>query len=90
MRITFIGGGAMGEAMVKRLLTKRLAMSGDMVVSDVSPSRRELLSKEYGVSTLADNGRAVENADLVILAVKPQNLPQVVGEIKGLLPKQCQ
>jgi len=88
MRIAFIGGGAMGEAMVKCLLTKRLTVSQDIVVSDVSPSRRELLSKKYGVSTLADNGRAVDNAALVILAVKPQNLPQVVGEIKGLSPKQ--
>jgi len=69
MRIAFIGGGAMGEAMVKCLLTKKVAVSQDIVVSDVSPLRRELLSKEYGVSTLADNERAVENVDLVILAV---------------------
>ena len=88
MRIAFIGGGAMGEAMVKCLLTKKVAVSQDIVVSDVSPSRRELLNLEYGVSTLSDNVRAVENADLVILAVKPQNLPQVVGEIKGLSTEQ--
>jgi pyrroline-5-carboxylate reductase len=86
--MAFIGGGAMGEAMVKCLLTKKVAGSRDIVVSDVSPSRRELLGKEYGVSTLADNGRAVEDADLVILAVKPQNLPQVMEEIKGLSPEQ--
>jgi len=88
MRIAFVGGGAMGEAMIKCLLTKKVAVPQDMVVSDISPVRRGLLSKEYGVSTLADNKRAVKNADLIILAVKPQNLPQVMEEIKGLAPKQ--
>jgi pyrroline-5-carboxylate reductase len=88
MKITFIGGGAMGEAMVKCLLTKKVVGSQHIVVSDVSPLRRKLLSKEYGVSTLADNRSAAENADLVILAVKPQNSLQVMEEIRGLSPGQ--
>jgi len=88
MRIAFIGGGTMGEAMVKCLLTKKVAMPQDMVVSDVSLLRRELLGREYEISTLADNDRAIENADMVILAVKPQNLPQAMEEIKGLSPEQ--
>lgn len=87
-RIAFIGGGAMGEAMAKCLLTKKVAGAQDLVVSDVSPVRRELLSREYGVSCLADNREAAKNADLIILAVKPQNLSQVMGEIKGLSPGQ--
>jgi len=88
IRIAFIGGGAMGEAMVKCLLTKMVAVPQDIVVSDISPLRRELLSQEYGVSTLDDNRKAVGNADLIILAVKPPNLPQVMQEIKGLTPEQ--
>jgi pyrroline-5-carboxylate reductase len=88
LRIAFIGGGAMGEAMVKCLLTRKVAAPQDMVVSDVSPLRRELLNREYGVNTLADNKKAVANAGLIILAVKPQNLPQVVVEIKGLASRQ--
>jgi pyrroline-5-carboxylate reductase len=88
MRIAFIGGGTMGEAMVKCLLTKKVAAPRNMVVSDISPVRRELLSREYGVSTLADNRKAVANADLIILAVKPQNLPQVMEEINTPSPEQ--
>ncbi len=84
MKIAFIGGGAMGEAMVKCLLIGKVATPQDVVVSDVSRLRCEFLSREYGVSTLVDNRRAVENADLIILAVKPQNLPRIMGEIKGL------
>jgi len=88
MRIAFIGGGAMGEAIVKCLINKKLATPQDIVVSDISPVRRGLLSKEYGVGTLADNKKAVANADLIILAVKPQNLPQVMEEIKTPSPEQ--
>jgi len=88
IRIAFIGGGAMGEAMIKCLLTKKVVVPQDMVVSDISPVRRKLLSKEYGVSALADNKKAVAKADLIVLAVKPQNLPQVIEEIKALAPKQ--
>jgi pyrroline-5-carboxylate reductase len=88
VRIAFIGGGAMGEAMIKCLLTKRLVVPQDMVVSDISPVRRKLLSKEYGVSALDDNKKTVAKADLIILAVKPQNLPQVMEEIEGLSSKQ--
>jgi len=88
MRITFIGGGAMGEAMVRCLLNKKVVVPQDMVVSDKSSVRRELLTREFGVSTLVDNRKAVANADLVVLAVKPQNLPQVMEEIKTPSPEQ--
>ena len=51
------------------------------MVSDISLSRREWLGKEYGVSTSIDNGKAVEGADLVVLAIKPLDLSQVMEEI---------
>lgn len=88
MRIAFIGGGTMGEAMVRCLLTKRIAVPQDIVVSEVSPLRRELLSKEYGVSTLANNIKAIKGAELIILAIKPQDLSQVMEEIKDLSSEQ--
>jgi len=78
----------MGEAMVKCLLAKKVAEPQDIVVSDVSPMRLELLNREHGVSTLTDIRKAVTNADLIILAVKPQNLPQVMEEIKTPSPEQ--
>jgi len=88
MKIAFIGGGAMGEALVRCLLAKRVIGPEDMIVSDINPLRRELLSDEYGISTRADNRKAIEDAELVILAVKPVNLRQVMEEIKGLNPEQ--
>ena len=84
MKIAFIGGGAMGEAMIRCVLAKKVAAREHVVVSDTSEARRELLARGYHVDALADNREAVKNADLIVLAVKPQNLPQVMDEIKGL------
>jgi pyrroline-5-carboxylate reductase len=88
VRVAFVGGGAMAGAMIRCLLAKKVTTPQNMVVSDISSVRRELLSKEYKVRTLPDNREGVRNADLIILAVKPQNLSQVMDEIKGLGPEQ--
>jgi len=78
----------MGEAMIKCLLAKAVVTPGDIVVSDVSGARRELLSGEYGVSTVADNRRATEGCDILVLAIKPPHLVQVMDEVKNPPPEQ--
>ena len=88
LRIAVVGGGAMGEAMIRCLLAKKVTAPKDVVVSDVSPARRQLLDRDYGVGTSSDNRETVRGVDLLVLAVKPQNLPQVMGEIKELAPQQ--
>lgn len=88
MKIAFIGGGAMGEAMIRGVLTKKVAAAKDVVVSDVSPVRRELLEKEYEVRTTADNQEVIKNTDVIVLAVKPQNLHQVLEGIGQVSPQQ--
>jgi pyrroline-5-carboxylate reductase len=88
MKIGFIGGGTMGEAIIKSLLAKGAAKPGDITVSDVSQSRREILKKTYGVKATADNREAVKGAEVVVLAVKPQELSKVLGGLKGLSSQQ--
>ncbi len=88
MNIGFIGGGVMGEAMVKSLLMKKVTESSDIVVSDVSPARRDILKEKYGVRTTDDNRDVAKCADVVVLAVKPQELDKVLSELKGLLSQQ--
>ena len=46
MKISFIGGGIMGEAIIKSLLAKGVAKPADITVSDVSQSRRDILKEE--------------------------------------------
>ena len=88
MRIGFIGGGVMGEAIIKSLLAKEIAAPDDIIVSDASQLRRDALSKRYGIKTISSNREAADGAEVVILAVKPQDLSKVLAGVKGLLPQQ--
>jgi len=85
MKIAFIGGGNMGEAMVAAVLDKKLAMPDGICVSDVSQTRREYLKKQYDVAVAESNREAVDGKDIVVLAVKPQNLAEVLADLKGSL-----
>lgn len=73
----------MGEAMLSAVLSKVLAKPASVSVSDVSSSRRDHLKNQYTVTVTADNVEAVSGKEIVILAVKPQNLPEVMAGLKG-------
>ena len=75
MRIAFVGGGNMGEAMIRSILEKEVARPTDITASDVSDGRRSYLSQKYGIVTLADNRSAADRAEAVVLAVKPVSMP---------------
>jgi len=85
MKLAFIGGGNMGEAIVAALLQKKRAIPTAITVSDVSPERRDYLGKQYGVLTTDENLEAVAGRDVVILSVKPQQFAEVAASIKGQL-----
>jgi pyrroline-5-carboxylate reductase len=85
MKIAFIGGGNMGEAMLAALLDKGLSSPQDISVSDISQTRRRHLQQKYGVAVMADNREApiIIGAGVIVLAIKPQNLAQVMAELRG-------
>jgi len=85
MKIAFVGGGVMGEVILSAVLDKGLAAPDDISVSDVSPERRQHLAGKYGVTALEDNEQVVGRGDMVVLAVKPQNLADVMAGLKGRL-----
>jgi pyrroline-5-carboxylate reductase len=84
--ILFVGGGNMGEAMVKVVLDKGLALPGQVIVSDIREERRQELAERYGVRVTADSASAAGEADVVVLAVKPQVLPAVLEELRSKIP----
>ncbi len=89
MRIGFIGGGSMGEAMLSAVLAAGLAASDQVTVSDISRERQEYLAERYGVTVTDDNRRAAAGSDIVVLAVKPQNLAEAMAGLNGgLTPAQ--
>jgi pyrroline-5-carboxylate reductase len=73
----------MGEAMLAAVLAKSLAKPASILVSDVSSSRLEHLKQKYSVTVTADNAAAVLGKDIVMFAVKPQNLSEVLKELRG-------
>ncbi len=85
MKIAFIGGGNMAQAMLAAILKAGLATPGAVSVSDIRTVRRDHLGKEYGVITTGNNLEAINGADVIVLAVKPQNLDEVLTELKGKL-----
>jgi pyrroline-5-carboxylate reductase len=81
--LALIGGGNMGEAILKGLLAAQLITPQRVTVTDVIEARVAYLRDTYAVRALTDNAKAVSQADLIILAVKPQD---VVQTIQGIAP----
>ncbi|KAF0183190.1 MAG: pyrroline-5-carboxylate reductase [Nitrospirae bacterium] len=78
--IGFIGGGNMAEALIKGM---RIEGMRDIIVSEPKEDRRHYLQSTYHVRTTASNPEVVEASTIIILAVKPQNMGQVLDEIAG-------
>jgi pyrroline-5-carboxylate reductase len=81
-KLAFIGGGNMAAALISGLL-KRGLQPGECVVADPSPEQRDRLTRELGIAATDDNAFAVRGANVVVLAVKPQQMRAVA---KGLAP----
>jgi pyrroline-5-carboxylate reductase len=81
----FIGGGNMAVALISGL-TRRGFPAERIVVADPVPEALRRLQADYGVRPAADNRQAVQNAEVVILAVKPQVLQAVAEGIAPHLP----
>jgi pyrroline-5-carboxylate reductase len=80
MRIAFIGGGHMTTSLVGGLL-RRGAPVESLRVADPVPAQLQRLQYEFGIRGSADNREAVADADIVVLAVKPQDMAQAAGSI---------
>jgi len=73
----------MGAAMIAGLLSRELIPPDRIMVSDVCGGRVAQLCQRHGVLGTTDNSKAVAGAEIVVLAVKPQVLPQVLTELEG-------
>ena len=85
--IATVGSGVMAEAMIAGLLRGELVSPDQIVASHPRAERRDHLRAEYGIRVVGDNGQAIEGADVVLLAIKPQMLGRVGREIGPSLKK---
>lgn len=86
-KIGFIGAGNMAEAIIRGVIDAKVCKSNDIIISDIRPDRVKSLCKKYRVKSAADNCKLAKAVNILVLSVKPQNMADVLKEIKGSVKK---
>ena len=86
-RLAFIGGGNMARSLIGGLLKTGAAASA-IRVAEPQAQAREALAREFAVATFAENRLAAEDAEVLVLAVKPQIMPALQAELRDTLQRQ--
>src|SRR5216117_2969051 len=84
-KIAILGAGRIGESLLAGLLSSGWRKPGDLVVTGRREERLKELAERHGVAATLSNARAVTDAGLIVIAVKPQDFDVLLGEIGGLL-----
>ena len=87
MKITFLGGGNMAGAMIGGLLEKGHP-AADLAAVEVVPAARERLAARFGVRAYERAGPEALACDVLVLAVKPQDMRKALEPLRGLLERQ--
>jgi pyrroline-5-carboxylate reductase len=80
-KIGFIGAGNMGEAFIGAIIKSGIFPPSSISASDINQKHLKFLKSQYDISVTDDNFRLFTENDIVILAVKPQQMMQVLSEI---------
>ena len=86
-KIGFIGGGKMATAIIKGIINSKWCEPNNIFVSDKNEQALDSLKENYQVSTTIDNLEVVKNSNIILLAVKPFVLRDVLNEIKDFVQK---
>jgi len=87
-KIGFIGAGNMAQAIFRRLLAQGFVEPGSLYISDALPKLTQRLATELGLRACPNNVSLVQEADVVVLAVKPIYCAGVLREIREALGKK--
>jgi pyrroline-5-carboxylate reductase len=80
LKVAFIGGGNMARAIIGGITSKGIRGS-DIAVVEIDPSARLRLVAEYGVNTVEAPGTELARVDVVVMAVKPQNMREAAAAL---------
>lgn len=79
-KIALIGSGNMGEALISGLISNETTQPKNITCADLDQQKLDIIKKKYSVKITTDNVEAVEKADIIIYAVKPQVLEKVLRQ----------
>jgi pyrroline-5-carboxylate reductase len=82
-KIAVIGTGMMGEAMIRGLIAQGSVQPEQIVGTNPLTDRNEEMQIKHGIHASTDNKQAVDSADIVVIATKPQILPRLVSDLNG-------
>jgi pyrroline-5-carboxylate reductase len=85
MRVGIVGAGVMAEAIIAGLVADRAVTPELLAASHPRRERREQLAERHGIRAVAANRDALGDAEVVVVAVKPQMLSRVMRELRGRL-----
>ncbi len=85
MRVGIVGAGVMAESIIAGLVADRAVRPELLAASHPRRERREALAERHGVRSVASNRDARADAEVVVIAVKPQMLARVMRELRGRL-----
>jgi len=71
----------MGEVLIRGLIQSGKVQKSDIIASDVSQDRLSYISSTYGIRTTVSNVEVVESASIIMIAVKPQNIDDLLDEL---------
>src|SRR5665647_2261690 len=83
-KIAIIGGGNLGTAIAEGLLKSKFCKPSDIIITKRKIATLQKL-KDIGVHVTSDNSEAVRNSELIILAVKPYQVSDVLNSCKKAL-----
>ena len=86
-RITFIGCGNMGRSLIGGLIANDLPVNS-ITGTDINADQRQTTAAQFNIEVLEDNRQAIKDADVVILAIKPQSMQDTLHEIKADLKQE--
>ncbi len=87
-RIAVLGAGKIGEALISGLVSSGWREPAELWATSRRQERVDELSERYGVRATTSNAEAVSGAAIVVVAVKPQDIEVLLGEIGGLLGEE--
>lgn len=88
MKLGFIGLGNMASAIIGGILKEGIAAPGDITGSAKTEKTAQEKAVKFGIETSTDNRKVAEQADVLVLAVKPQFFPEVIAEIRDTLKEE--